>query len=935
MKKALIVIMLLCSCFCRAQNDDKLLLTNFKVMDAFYETFLSEACVSVMEMDSSTVLVDSMFVSDGFFAVVPRREVYVLRIACEYYPTTYTTIKIPKRTKGKYLISTPTYIYQKMDRQLSEVTVKASRILMVVKGDTIEYNAAAFRMAEGSMLDNLVRALPGVKLDDNGRITVNGEFVSSLLVNGRDFFNGDPQVALSNLPAYTVHKIRTYHKSERAGFMGKTELTETEKKESPLVMDVSLKREYAKGWISNYELGGGTGINGDFGMKWLGRLFAMRYTNHSSLAFFAGSNNLNDAMNVSTKGEWKRIDATEGERKTYMAGINFTLDPKDIPLKFATALQVNQQRHTGEIKENVEEDYGAITAFRRSTTHNQRTNTNVKWNGNLAWSKNRLYLRFEPLVSYFSNSGSDCISSVAEQSSESEGVEINTLYQRRIKEKTRGQIFDMGAVLFSFIMLPKHQMIDISQKINYSNTHRHHYINENLNYAVSSQEGNVEYRDRNRPISEYVYSGNILYQNYEAIKKGEFKLRAFFNYKLDQNHSSVRQELLRADEEGLVPSAERSREWLIDTENSYHTTCTNRTHTFDPYLDIIWGGAYFSAHATMYAYKRNIEDIRAENIQNKEIRDFTFDPRITLGWKNKEHAIELGGSIRNELPEMAYVLDVTDSTDPLIVQKGNPNLKSALQQSVYLSYKLSTRRHAQRLNLYAEYNCWKNKVAMAQLYDNRTGITTYMPMNVNGNSFFDIRTNYSTSIGKAGNWSISNEFGVSLARSADISSTFSVPELRTNNVRNTIIKEDFRLDYRINRMRLGTKVTFSWTGQYSEQDLFAYRKYGTQGYGITFSSPVCWGIDLDTDFMVYKRFGYSDVSMNTTDWVWNASLMKGLGRSRQWIVKAVAFDILRQLSNVRRDINAQGYVERRYNTMPSYVLLSVMYRLDIKPKGGR
>lgn len=96
--------------------------------------------------------------------------------------------------------------------------------------------------------------------------------------------------------------------------------------------------------------------------------------------------------------------------------------------------------------------------------------------------------------------------------------------------------------------------------------------------------------------------------------------------------------------------------------------------------------------------------------------------------------------------------------------------------------------------------------------------------------------------------------------------------------------------------------------------------------------PLVFGIDLDTDLMVYCRRGYSDTSMNTTDWVWNASLSKALGRRKQWLIKAVGFDILSQLSNVRKVVNAQGRTETWYNTMPSYATLHIVYRLDIKPK---
>ena len=93
------------------------------------------------------------------------------------------------------------------DIMLGTATVKASLVKMVVDHDTIVYNAGAFQLAEGSMLDGLIKQLPGAEIRDN-RIYVNGEFVQSLLVNGKDFFKGDPAIALENLPAYMVNKIK-------------------------------------------------------------------------------------------------------------------------------------------------------------------------------------------------------------------------------------------------------------------------------------------------------------------------------------------------------------------------------------------------------------------------------------------------------------------------------------------------------------------------------------------------------------------------------------------------------------------------------------------------------------------------------------------------------------------------------------------------------
>ena len=84
--------------------------------------------------------------------------------------------------------------------------------------------------------------------------------------------------------------------------------------------------------------------------------------------------------------------------------------------------------------------------------------------------------------------------------------------------------------------------------------------------------------------------------------------------------------------------------------------------------------------------------------------------------------------------------------------------------------------------------------------------------------------------------------------------------------------------------------------------------------------------------MAYCRRGFSESSMNTTDWVWNISLSRGVGSRNQWVVKLVGYDILQQLPSIRRVVNAQGMKETRFNTMPSYVTVHLLYRLDRKPK---
>lgn len=207
-------------------------------------------------------------------------------------------------------------------KELEEVAVNATRILMVQKGDTIIYNAAALQLSAGSMLNDLVRALPGAQLDKGGKITINGERVTSLLVNGKDFFKGDPMVALTNLPYYTVDKIKVYHRGRELKNATQSDSLRAEAEEKPLVMDVRLKKEYGQGWLANAEAGGGVRTMGEANPIYRGRVFALRFTDHSKLAIYGTANNVGDSYKPTHNGQWREMKAeSAGEPIVQQGGV--------------------------------------------------------------------------------------------------------------------------------------------------------------------------------------------------------------------------------------------------------------------------------------------------------------------------------------------------------------------------------------------------------------------------------------------------------------------------------------------------------------------------------------------------------------------------------------------------------------------------------------
>ena len=201
---------------------------------------------------------------------------------------------------------------------LDEVVVKATQVKIVYRGDTVAFNADAFNMPEGSMLDALIKQLPGVELKDDGQIFVNGRKIDNLTLNGKDFFKGDNRVMLDNLPNYMVQNVEVYEKStDKSEWLG----IDVEQKE--FVMDVKLKREYSTGYIANASLGGGTEE------RYNGRLFGLRFTTNTRLALYAKLNNVNEARSPGNEGEWDPTKLNDGEIDLKVIGMSLHAEHPD------------------------------------------------------------------------------------------------------------------------------------------------------------------------------------------------------------------------------------------------------------------------------------------------------------------------------------------------------------------------------------------------------------------------------------------------------------------------------------------------------------------------------------------------------------------------------------------------------------------------------
>ena len=193
--------------------------------------------------------------------------------------------------------------------QLEGATVTANVPKMVIKDDTVVYNADAFRVPEGSVIEALVEALPGAKIDDDGKISINGKDVKRFKLDGRDFMTGNNDAVMKNLPSYVIDKVKAYdEKSDQS------RLTGIDDGNDDFVLEFTTKRSARNGIQANPDLGYGTDDRYGIRLTAMKPFGAMRYT------FMGNANNVND-RNFSGRGGRGRGN-NNGQRETKTAALD-------------------------------------------------------------------------------------------------------------------------------------------------------------------------------------------------------------------------------------------------------------------------------------------------------------------------------------------------------------------------------------------------------------------------------------------------------------------------------------------------------------------------------------------------------------------------------------------------------------------------------------
>lgn len=858
--------------------------------------------VSLLSVKDSSVICDTQTMETSFYnrysykLPVQNDSTYLLRFSMVGYKTVYKAIRV-KMAQSMNQMVVENVRLEEESKALPEVVVKATKIKMVMKGDTIVYNADAFALAEGSMLDALVSQLPGCKLV-KGVIYVNGQRVTSLLVNGRNFFSGDAKLALSHLPAYVVDKVKVYkHDGEASRLMGE------DMGDKSLVVDVGLKKKYSVGAVEELKAGIGTHD------RYVADLNSMLFGKKADVMVNGGTNNIGDleSSQLSENG------AGVVDKKTMAVAGRFSFKGKTFDDNIRGDYTVGTDRGH-QLSRTATENY--LQGGNMFTASDNDSHDKSSWVTSRNFFGKRLksqIVKASLMVFYnksrrlgVSRSGMADVKPLdntvwldsltqweAATTSPFRGAINRVMAQNLTRQTTLNTLMSISSRLaFGKSKGRYGNMIDWSLRLKYNTGNGKTF---NINDLYYFDEGSRDFRDNyyDKPSKSYSVNLQASYAHRLTSKADHVNsLFAYFSASVLHAYDTSDNNLYRLDQLadytqgryplGMLPSAAGDLFDVLDETNSSHNSGRNTMDDGSLRLEMRHGDGMtrpqLTAKLTLpltwqherisYTQKRHYGKSRSSAL---------FSPKVEAGYSRTDslgtRSVNFNYATTPSLPQLLTLLGVRNDDDPLFIRLGNANLRQSRNHTFELTFNtMSNGKYNTSWALSTGANILQDALGTKVTYDRATGQTTSQQVNVNGNW--------------SANASITLNRGLDANHNLDLSAS---------------LNSDYSRNIDLNHTATGSDDAKS------------------KVYTLNTSGSLTLSYHKSRNFM-------DDNSL-----VWNARLSKTFLKGAL-SVNLDAFDILGQISQTQVVMDSQGRTETWANTLPRYVLLRCSYKLNLGQK---
>ena len=905
-----------------------------EVYDSFTKAKV-KAFVTLMSQDSTVIdtTTCSTWGTESYysFKIPAKPQKIIIKGTCEGYHDTYLNYQLRYVGRNNNFEIPRMLMKKKQDdiwreSELDGVVVTGTRVKIAYRGDTIVYNASAFNLPEGSMLDGLIRQMPGAELKDNGDIYINGKKVDYLTLNGKDFFKGQNKVMLDNLPYFTVQNVKVYDKSTK-----QSELVGHDVEKKDYVMDVVLKREYNRGYVGNVEVGGGTDE------RYMGRFFGLYYDDHSRASVFGNTNNVNENRRPGGDGDWEPSNLPQGLRTTRQTGLHLETEDKDkrweeeMDATFDWSEADNETRTVSERFASEGNLFGG--SMSRSLQKDFRFSAD-----------NRFTLK-EP----FTISSNISVSYAnGHRESESQDSTFRTAIVNRTRNGSLNRYRTFG--IDGYLYLTKKFDWGDYVTFNFSGSYNSNKPSENytLNHTYYSQNDSTDLRHYYNDAHSESYNYKVAAEyTLQMPNNWYISTSLSFNQAMDNSVNDY----YRLDWLTEVAADKQQLEWLPSTNELLMNALDIANNGHENLLTRKYRGVISLNHSTdkgyLYFYLP-IDHVRERLDYSEVVLDTIARRNYTnilpffgfYRWGIKRGLNHVTYSMNINRPTLSSLMPFDDSTNPLAFHINNPDLKPTISHNFGIRFVINNDSLRRFFSAWANANLSQRSIGTRTIYYTKTGEYIFMQDNINGNWGGEIGTNYEMPLDKKKRITLQQRADVDYTHSVDFDVQYVSEEQtnpidqtkQTSTVNNWTLHERLGVEYQKDALTFGIRGEISWRNSTGNRQNFERISAFDYNYGGHLRYTIPWvKISLGTDLRMFSRRGYQSSMMNTDDLVWNAELSRSLFKEKI-TMKLTAFDLLHQLSNKQYSVNAQGRTETWNNCIPRYIMFSLMYKFNKQPK---
>lgn len=922
-----------------------------KVIESDSQEPVAQTTVRLLKSDS-TMVTGSLTNLDGIFRVkAPANGNYIVQVTCVGFKPYTKNVKISADKD----IALGTIELKPDAIMLKGATVTGQAAKVTLKEDTFVYNASAYRTPEGSVVEELVKKLPGAQVDDDGKITINGKEVKKILIDGKEFMTGDTKTAMKNLPTSIVERVKAYdQKSDLARVSG------IDDGEEETVLDFGIKRGMNRGYMVNADLAAGTRS------RYSGRIFAGMQSSDLKIFIPMSANNVND-MGFPGGGGGRFGGGRQGLTATKMLGFNLNYEKKD-RFKLDASIRWNHSNVDAVVRRSTEDFMsGNASTFSNNLTSNMsRTNS---WNARfrLEWTPDSLTnIMMRPQFNYNSNDGlgegysmtfdedpfktikdpyddeelqklidkgvvknRNVNNSISYSDSKSAGgwLQLN----RRLNSKGRnitlrfsGNVGEGMSRSFTNSLVEYYQLVNQFGEDSTYQANRYAVTpTKNWNYGLRAT--------YSEPIFRQVYL-QFSYQYQYSYTKSDRATYDFSNFAADFFDVTPR---YRGWDDYLALLGGSPLEGFRDDKLSRFSEYRNYNHTAEIMLRVV-RKAYNLNIGFQVMPQRSHFTQDYQGVHTDTVRTVTnIAPTADFRWKiSNVSQLRFNYRANSSQPSMSDLLDITDNSDPLNVRKGNPGLKPSFTQNFRLFYNNYIQNHQRSIMANVSFSTTRNSISNMVTYDAASGGRTTRPENINGNWNAFGMFMFNTAIDSAGFFNVNTFTTLSYNNSVGYVSVGRNTDSQKSTTKSTTVGERLAASYRNSWLEFELNGSLEYMHARSELQSNNNLDTWTFSYGGSLQMTAPWGTQLSTSMNMNSRRGYNDASMNTNELIWNAQVSQSFLRGNALTLSLQFYDILHRQSTFSRTVDAMRRSDTEYNAITNYAMLHVIYRLNIFGSGS-